>query len=259
MSKLDNLGTLKENKIIEGFCTVCGNRGLLNEECPSCGKIRKPNAEKSPQTSLGIEIQNDRKNRIIPLYYQSKIWDINQVKMDHSSRYEIDARFRNVIETMNKVHSIFERGNLPDKSLLLIAPQRTSKVTWAYSCMNQAYQHGYTVAPLLDTLEFKRLSVLSAENPKYKFNNVVDYDSYINSDVLFITVVKNEYCTEAFSVLIDILDKRSRKGVPTFIISRFPIDVISDRDYTKSFQDLVDYTGNNNDLKYPVIKECRRE
>ncbi|MDU8988514.1 MAG: hypothetical protein E7H54_04975 [Clostridium perfringens] len=261
MSGLDKLPSLSKGAVLDGFCTKCGNKGLLNEKCPVCGRIRKSNSnvQDNPISSLGIEIQADRKNKIIPTYYQNKVWDINIVKDDHRSKFDVDATFRGVLSTMQKVHDSFSKGLLPTKSLIIIAPQRMSKVTWAYSCMNQAYQHGLTVAPLLDSLEFKRLSVLSAENPKYKFNGVTDYDNYINADVLFLTIVKNEYCTEAFSVIIDLLDKRSRRGVPTFIISRFPIEVLSQRDYTNSFQDIVDYTGNNNDLKYPVIKKCRRE
>ena len=73
------------------------------------------------------------------------------------------------------------------------------------------------------------------------------------ADVCFITVTKTEYRYDSYSTILEIIDRRARKGLATFIISRFDLKQLARRDYNKQFLAIRDYNGRDNDLKYPAI------
>ena len=73
------------------------------------------------------------------------------------------------------------------------------------------------------------------------------------ADVCFITVTKTEYRYDSYSTILEIIDRRSRKGLSTFVISRFDLKQLARRDYDKHFLAIRDYNGHDNDLKFPVI------
>lgn len=77
------------------------------------------------------------------------------------------------------------------------------------------------------------------------------YEDYIYSDVMFITVTKLYVKNEAYQVIEEILDRRSRKGLSTFILSRASLEDISARDIKGDFKAIK--RDGLDDCKYPAI------
>lgn len=231
------------------YCFTCGGQGLKDKDCPECGKSLKPLLDDVLPKNEDIQISADSN---IPRSYMGIDW-LQEMLLRDYTELDKDLNFKRFVESLGKINNIFRTGMVPAKSFLIIAPPRFSKMIFAYSCMQYALAYGFSVAPILDTLEVKRLIALSAENPRYKLYDRISYDSYINSDVLFLTVTKTDYCIDSYSTILEILDKRTRLGKFTGIISRFDMKTMSRRDYNHHFDKILDYSGNNNDLKYPAI------
>ena len=61
-------------------------------------------------------------------------------------------------------------------------------MVFAYSCMQHAVSNGFSVGPILDTVELKRVLTLAGDNPQYKLNGTLNYEDYVMADVLFVIV-----------------------------------------------------------------------
>ena len=236
-------------------CFTCGgyyDDRFKDEPCPECGRWGKG-------TPVATEIAEKKEDVIkvaevldIPREYQGIEWSRELLQRDH--RDEMDnINFQRYCNQLEKIHELFGMGIVPNKSAFITAPPGYSKITWAYSCMQLAIARNHSVDWLLDTIEVKRLMVLASENPKYKLYNKVDYDQYMIADVCFITVTKTEYSQDSFKVIQEILDRRSRKGLATFILSRFDFKAVSRKDYLHHFDAIIDRNGNQNPLKYPAF------
>lgn len=228
-------------------CFSCGGHGFKDKTCPECGM--KPNAEKLTSAISDIAIVS--KTLGIPPDYRGITWSYEQL-MDTCPLHSKNPIFQKWAKQLEKIHSLFVKGIIPTKSAIIIGPPSTSKVTWAFSCMQFAAANGLSVAPLLDTQEVKRLIVLAAERPNQRICDTT-YEEYINSDVMFITVTKTPYREEAYSIIEEILDKRNRRGLPTYFISRFNMKTMSKRDWEGSFSYVQDGNPNRNMIKFPVI------
>lgn len=250
LDKFDNLiNEVKKEDMEDGNCYNCGGVGFVGRECPVCHRIQKAEVPVE-KTSFGLKYDNF----IIPSEYQSETWDREKaIKTNNNS-----PDFINYVNELNNIHETFKKGRKPTGSYIVISPSGTSKKTWAYSCMKYALEKGLTVAPLLDTLEYKRLSLLSAERPKFKMFNKINFDEYLMADVVFLSVIKDEYCTEAYGPILTILDRRDRLGLPTIILSSFKLEILAKRDFTKSFMDLVELGEIKHSNKFPALIEYRR-
>lgn len=243
---------MKDNK----RCYRCNgeyDERYVDVPCPDCGRQYK----KENEVDLNQLVKTDTKflNTIksleIPKEYLGITWSRETLDKDKEEDKSLRI-YQGFAQQLERVHDIFESGLIPPKSALVIAPIGYSKVTWAYSCMQQAVAHGFSVAPLLDTVELKRLFVLSSEKPNFKMFGLT-YEDYIEKDICFVAVTKSEYVGHSWQTILDILDKRSRKGLPTFIISRYGVDAISKWDYDGQFKVLLEQGGLRNSLKYPAI------
>lgn len=236
-------------------CSTCGgefDKRFIEQPCPECGKSYGVNKKTDLNEVDEIRFNAAMDTLEVPEEYRKVKWS-KTVMLKNNADKMSDRSFTHYVDQLAKAHDIFDAGKLPNISAIIIAPPKMSKLTWAYSCMQLALANGYSTSWLLDTQEVKRLIVLSGDNPKYKLYDKVDYDSYIMSDVLFITVTKTYARSEAYSVIIELLDKRARKGLPTFFISRFDLKQLSRRDYDNQFEFIKDFTGKENNLKYPAI------
>ena len=240
-----------ENK----FCFTCGgeyDERFIDKPCPECGRQwgKKPQSQKTEEEKY--EAVKVAESRDIPKEYIGVEWSRELLEKD-KKKIVNDLNFRRYCNQLEKIHDLFSNGFVPNKSAIIMAPPGYSKVTWAYSCMQQALESKHSVTWLLDTIEVKRLLVLASENPRYRLYNKINYDDYIMSDVCFITVTKTEYNADSFKVIQEILDRRSRKGLATFVISRFDLADMSRHDYKHHFKAIMDLQGNQNPLKYPAI------
>lgn len=239
------------------FCVKCGNEGFADRACPECGFDRsKLNLVIKDPDEIKAFI-NDMERTAIPKQYQGVEWEKSKLIESHQLLAN-DIKFMKYAEQLEKIHKIFALGTVPSKSAIIIAPPKFSKETWAFSCMQQALLRGLKVARLLDTVEAKRVAVLASENPKYKLYNEVLYDDYLDSDVLFLTITKTQYKTDAGHIIMELLDRRSRLGRPTFIISRYQLKELVWKEKWEEFESIIDYNNTENSIKYPAIISYRK-
>lgn len=214
---------------------ICGDYGPTEEgvdKCPKCGRPRQRFAREIPEETTREMIEREKRGRV-PQEYKNNPWSLKKFKDANGHRWS--DRMKDYAETLDKIFQIYKKGSLPRGSGFFCSPSTYAKITWAMSCMQEAEDHGFTVAPMLSTLEANRLVVLSGQKSfDYKICGVT-YDEYIESDVLFITVTKTVYRKAASAVIREIVDARSRRGLSTMVLSEFGTKEISDWDDTGMF------------------------
>lgn len=227
-------------------CIECGGHGFKDKPCPLCGREARNKTFKLEQSV----IVESAKTLDIPNSYRGVCWH-KDILINSHLEFKNDLTFIKFSNQLEKIHNMFADGKIINKSAIIIAPPQFSKVTFSYSCMQHALANGMSVAPLFDSQEVKRLITLAAEKPIK--NYLMDYDEYINKDVCFITITKTSYREEAYQIIQEILDKRSRRNLPTFFISRYSLETMSKRDWNASFKYIKDYNNTENSIKYPAI------
>jgi hypothetical protein len=238
-------------------CFTCGGEGFPDKKCPSCGREpKKLNLSKLNEKEVVKFIEESKLVRI-PEQYIGVEWSAEIFWRNHTEALTQegikDRLLADYVARLQKVHDIFAEGSLPRKGAIIIAPSTYSKMVWAYSCMQHALRNDYKVAPLLDTLEVHRLLAVGAENPKYKLYGEIDHDEYFMSDVVFVTVTKTEYKKTAYMVIQELFDRRSRKGLPTFVLSQVGIEVLGQWDRTGNFMKIKKVSRDENNMKVPVL------
>lgn len=233
--------------------TICRNCGgsfddrYIDTPCPVCGRQYGKARMKNINTKT-----LKQENLNIPKHYIGKEWS-KSILLEDKKNDKNKNMLNQLAGIMETVHNKFANGEIPSRSVLIVAPPRYSKVTWAYSCMQLAQAKGLSVAPLLDTVELKRFMLIAADKPFHELYNLIDYESYLTADVCFVTVTKTFKNQEAYQVILDLLDSRSRKGLPTYIISRYGIDVLAKWDSRGHFSTLKDYHFSEDPNKFPII------
>lgn len=247
---------LEDKKLVmDGYCFICGGNGFLHKDCPSCGREAR-------DKSLNLDCREDTAEFVqkvsvagVPDVYRGIVWDADILKESKPDKHN-DYSFINYVKELSAINSVFARGLLPGKSAIIIAPAGYSKMVFAYSCMQHALDNGFSVAPILDTVELKRFLTLAGDNPLYKACNSLNYDEYIMSDVLFVTVTKLPAREWAYQVIQELIDRRARKGLSTFILSRYTLGEISKKDYSNQFSAIATAISSDG-FKYPAIIRYR--
>lgn len=246
---------MEKKLVVDNYCFVCGGNGFFDKDCPSCGRQAKVKSMNLDMRDDVEDFVSNPKMAIIPDHYKGVIW-MSEVLMTSKPEKEKDFAFKDFVKKLEVVNNVFAKGVLSRQSAIIIAPAGYSKMTFAYSCMQRAIDNGFTVAPLLDTVEIKRVLTLAGENPNYKICRKINYDDYIMSDVLFATVTKLPAREWAYEVIQELIDRRARKGLSTFIISRYDLSEISKKDYSNQFAATA--TAVSDDAcKYPAIIRYR--
>lgn len=252
------------------YCFTCGNNGLLDRVCPECGhprvgdtsaKLKKMSDPESIQFKTEDSVLEKNGFKIIPDCYDGVFWSRKKLENEHTDKlpekFDIpnasnDRLFVHFLDQLTKLDNIFRQGGIPDKSVYIIAPSGYSKTIFAYSCMQYALANDYTVAPLIDTIELKRLLILSSENLNYKLYGKFLYDDYITNEVVFITVTHTYYRYDAYSALEELLNRRARLGLSTFILSRYSLETLYKWDKFNTLDSLKN-SDSKDFRKYPAV------
>lgn len=238
-------------KQVQDECLYCRGQGMPGG-CPKCGK---ESGTRQVVTEVTPEIIQ---SAAIPEQYKDVYWDEKRIRADYENMLQNPA-FVSYVSKLSRVYDIFAKGGIPKQSLIVMAPRRFGKVTWAYSCMKQALAHGYSVAPMLDNTQYLRLNVLCSERPNSRYIRKLGYqiEDVDFADVVFITVDKCNWAG-SFRTFDALIDKRMRMGKPTFVISRFSLMEMSRADvFSDSVAGVVDISRRNNTVKYPSFIECQ--
>lgn len=232
-------------------CIKCGNYGLPGG-CPNCGKDSTKKLELRTMTNVNKFIKKCEYS-LIPEEYIGIEWKAEHLMSDHDSLID-DPSFTRFLNQCKKLHDSFVNNSIINKSVYIFSPPLFGKEILAFSCMQHAMANGLTVAPYLDTIDVKRLLVLGAERPEYKIYGRIDYDRYLTSDVVFVSVTHTSYLNEAYQTLLELISKRSRLGKTTHIISECSLEDLTKQSpkHLKTRWENVSSLGINQ-LKYPVV------
>lgn len=246
-------GVAMEKKIVnrDGYCYVCANKGFADKVCPSCGREPKKLSIISEESSQFLEKITKFG---VPGVYRGNAWNADKLRNYFPSEAN-NPIFNKYVERLERINQIFVKGLLTEFSAIIIAPAGYSKMTFAYSCMQRALDNDYTVAPFLDTVELKMFLSIIGDNPYYKLFGKISYEEYILSDVCFVTVTKLPSREWAYNSIQELLDRRTRKGLSTFIISRYNLSEISRKDASNEFS-AMERVFSNDYCKYPTIIRC---
>ena len=235
-----------ENALVESkksdFCYTCRGNGLEDRACPECGKHADDILAVKVKDINEIEVGKENMDKI-PDFYRGKVWSAKELKQSYREKDE-ELDFMQYIKILNRIHTSFSKGLVPDYSAIIISPKRMSKTILAYSCMQYAMVHGKTVAPLYDMLQVSQL---------IKTGDMKD----ILADVMFVVVQQGYTRTSAWQTILELLDIRSRANKATFILSEFSIYNISLTDKEKRFMKIIDKTCSGDPKKYPRLLELQ--
>lgn len=243
---------MENKKLVQnGYCFVCANKGFHDKVCPACG--REP-----VRLSINLDKREDTEEYVkevsvagIPAMYQGVFWDA-QTLIESKPDKKGDLSFDNYVKQLARINDAFSKKMLPQKSAIVIAPAGYSKMIFAYSCLQRALDNGFTVAPILDTVEIKRFLTLAGDNPNYRLYNGISYEDYVMADVLFATVTKLPAREWAYETIEELIDRRARKGLGTYIISRFSLLEICKKDWSNQFSAIATSVSNDG-MKYPAV------
>lgn len=230
------------------ICLRCRGLGMIGG-CPDCGKSRENQTQNIPE-QLPDEVCE---SVCIPDYFKGIKWDKQIFLNSHKDEYAVSSLER-YAEILTRMHNIFSSGNIPNKSCLITAHGGMGKLTWAYSCMQEALKHGHTVMPILDNTQYKRLNIISSDRISSRYLKQYSFtiDKYNNADVVFLTIDPDNF-QGSFRTVESLISKRSRLGKQTFIISRFSSAQMSILDYDHSFESTLTVHPGRDKNKYLEI------
>lgn len=242
---------------------------MVDKVCPECGHAPAGSDSKLSQMSSFSQVKANTETTLVEegsaeivqpaykgIFWNRRILENDNTeklpeKFDIADRYN-DRLFVRFLDQLTKIDGIFKEGGIPNKSVYIIAPPGYSKTVFAYSCMQHALANGYSVAPLIDTIELKRLLVLASEKLDYKLYGRFSYDDYMSSDVVFVTVTHTYYRYDAYSVLDELINRRARLGLATFVLSRYSLKTLYKWDKLGSLDSLKN-SSSKDGRKYPSV------
>ena len=232
-------------------CFKCGDYGMPNG-CTRCGKDSNNTIDLEPMKNVE-EFVDKCEASDIPHKFIGIKWNKSLIEVDQE-RYVGNPSFNRFLTNCEKLHESFVNGNPLASSVYLFAPPRFGKEYLVYSCMQLAMNHGLTVAPYLDTIELKRLLILGGMRPEYKLYGKINYDGYMMADVVFVKITHTSYVKDSYSVLLELVSRRSRLNKPTYIISELTLKEITRYvdSYVAGAWTDVSSVGLNK-LKYPAV------
>lgn len=242
---------------------------MVDKVCPECGHAPADSDSKLSQMSSFSQVKANTETtlveegsaEIVQPAYKGIFWNRRILENDNTEKlpekFDIAGRYNDrlfvrFLDQLTKIDGIFKEGGIPNKSVYIIAPPGYSKTVFAYSCMQHALANGYSVAPLIDTIELKRLLVLASEKLDYKLYGRFSYDDYMSSDVVFVTVTHTYYRYDAYSVLDELINRRARLGLATFVLSRYSLKTLYKWDKL-GFLDSLKNSSSKDGRKYPSV------
>lgn len=228
-------------------CLFCRDNGKVGG-CPKCGKelnLIGRNSIDKINTSTITEFK-------IPKHYASNPWNALILKQD-KSMYCDDPAFNNYVDQLTKCYEIFQSGKLPKVSALVSSPMGYGKTTCFYNCLIEAVRHAYDIVPIIDTSNLRRLLTISSERPEWS-NTYLGYslESYLNSDILIVSVTQGPEYIYAYETIINILDIRSKRDKATIVLSNYTINELSGYDKRQYLKCLLQGGINVDPFRYLV-------
>lgn len=223
---------------------MCRDKGKIGG-CPRCG--RELNLTENTDSQVPAQ---DIKLLGIPKYYVSNKWDPAILVNDHGA-YCDDVDFNKYVDNLNICYHDLSAGKLPKISALISSPVGYGKTTWAYNCMLQAKANNFTVAPLVDTAQIRRLLLIATERPEWHNTiNGFSYNEFINSDFMIVCISTGPEYVYAYETIVNLVNIRSRNDKATLFLSNYSIRELVSQDKKQLLIKLLNGGTNVDPLKY---------
>jgi hypothetical protein len=240
-------------------CDFCGDEGFTSKspnQCPYCG--RKRGATKVAD-NVDIQVVLDEAGVFVPEDYRNIEFDATRLRNNKRELAE-NGGFDRYVNTMNKIYNEVRDGIIPNKSVLLYAPQNFGKQSWVYATLQAGIKAGMRTIPFMDLHEAKRIieacEQRSFRDPILKQYGVLDADIY-DADLCILKVPVGNRYLEAYQQIVSILDRRGRRSKKTIITSRYSLKALSEPDKFNDLQSCLnqDYQKSKNIIYVPYRAE----
>lgn len=219
-------------------CFNCNGLGMQGG-CPACGRETR-------KVAIVVEQTTYDKVSFIPEQYRCA-WDSEILIRDHLN-YKEDGAFIKYVSTLDKLVKSIQSGVMPRQSAMILSSVGMGKTHLAYYCMAIAAEQGFTTAPLIDNVEYRRINNLSVDAQLYK-----DYlkknpqlptiEEVVNSDIQFMYIDPTAW-KDAHRDIQSLVTKRDRHGKSTIILSCHTINQLAYTDnFEKEFSNIL-MSGN---------------
>lgn len=222
-------------------CPTCGGAPMKGKTCPTCGSGSK-SVDLTQMEETPVEVMEEL---FIPSKYRQDKFVISKLKSSHENLIG-NKSFEQYTKLLDSVLGRINNGVLEKASLYISAPSGFGKETFAYTALQLAKSRGLTVFPYLDLMEVSRL--ISAydngkmQDPIVKDIKFTDTDLY-RSEVCILKVPHNNVSMNNYKVLLQVIDRRSRRGLPTILLSRYKFNYFTALDYSEETKGILSYNN----------------
>lgn len=225
-----------------------------NATCPSCGGMSKSNS-KCPVCESGgavekivmkqeVELETAEK-LFIPNYYVGKVFNPDEIRRSHPSLNGV-KEFEDYLGMLSLITDQMNRKSLQLSSLFISAPGGFGKEHFAYSLLQIAVTNGLTVFPYFDLGEVGRL--LNAYEERNYRDSIIKDTKFTDVDLanaqVCILKVPHSNNLESYKIAMKVIDRRSRRGLSTIIMSRYnynyftTLDKFGEMDSMKAYDNV---------------------
>jgi hypothetical protein len=213
--------------------------------CPRCGRVLNlKSTDKIHISAKTAEMSG------IPKHYLTNTWDSTILKKDHE-QYCDDVDFNAYVNNLDACYKGLCEGRLPKISALIASPFGYGKTTWAYNCLLQAKANGFTIAPLVDTAQVRRLLLIATERPEWhNMINGCNYNDFVNADLMIVCISTGPEYVYAYETIVNLVNMRSRIGKATLFLSNYSIRELIGQDKKMMLIKLLNGGTNVDPLKF---------
>lgn len=228
-------------------CISCGGEPVLGTICEVCGAGSVQDTLKKVATIEEPVV----KKLLIPDSYQGVQFDSLKLAADFPDLQK-EKSFNDYLSLCNSLLHGLNRRELKNMSLFISAPSGFGKMTFAYSFLQLAEVLGYKTFPYLDLLEVKRLiDAYETGNhlqPKFRQDPILEYVGFsdvdlYDADVCILKVPNGHEMHGTYKVMLQVIDRRARRGKTTIILSRYGIQQLIYMDGLKETQGIMSYNN----------------
>ncbi len=181
--------------IIDGYCTDCGNTGILLDGTPCSCKFNM----KSFYDSVSC--------MEIPEQYRGV--HFNSAILPH----DIHESYGNYLSALHKDITSLK---LQHKNICICSPVAHGKKVFAYSCIEDLFRHGIPVYPVYDVLELKHITLDMDLGRKLSYD-AKDPEKIYTVPYLFVEVPRMSNW-EVYDSIAMLMSRRVRNGMCTIFL-----------------------------------------
>lgn len=199
------------------YCEICGGTGILLDGTPcECGRYTKDE---------GITCLS------IPEAYRGNTFNPELLPLDRMNIF--------YKEYMEELYQKITTMRLRNKNIFLCSPMKTGKTVLAYACTEYLFKRNIATFPYFDILELASImkAVDIGKDPILINSDEVEPLNVYLAPYLFVKMT-SEINYQVIETIIKLVDRRTRRGNVTIILSHLSWSQIVERDPTKLFKTL---------------------